>query len=144
MSESLTDSSEVDSRLVRQSKRKRDVDEETVHNGTVEFELSSVVEHVTCTLCSGMFKDPLTITSCLHSFCRSCLYSYFANTGKKLCPKCLHSLEPDPYKVAMRDRTLESLCEKVLFVDVKEQDDIQEKEFYARRGIPQSLSLNET
>lgn len=162
MSESLTDSSEEDTGPVHRSKRKRDVDDEasrdgapsdaaeqgaasvedsdandspTVHNGIVEFELSSVVERFTCTLCSGLFKDPLTITECLHSFCRSCLFSYFANTGKKHCPRCNMLLEPDPYKNAMRDRTLESLCEKVLFVDAKERDDVEEKKFYAKRGI---------
>ena len=108
-----------------------------VHNGLVDVNLSSLVEHFTCTICSGLYKNPLTITECLHSFCRSCLYKYLS-TGVKRCPhpKCGMPLQPDPYKDALQDRTLESLVDKVLFVNAKEKDDMEEKAFYANRGIP--------
>lgn len=104
-------------------------------NGSiVDFNLSSLVPHFTCPICSGIYKDPVTITECLHSFCKSCLYSYFA-TGKEHCPTCKVPLYGDMYSTAMNDRTLETLCDKVLFPTVKERDEIEEKRFYASRGI---------
>lgn len=107
-----------------------------VQNGLVNVNLSSLVENFTCPICSGLYKNPLTITECLHTFCRSCLYKYFT-TGVKKCPhpKCGMPLQPDPYKDALQDRTLESLVDKVLFVNVKEEDDVHERNFYAKRGI---------
>ena len=111
-----------------------DPDAPRVANGIVDFNLSSLVVHFTCSLCEGLFKDPITITECLHSFCKSCIFLYFSS-GNQKCPTCEMFLGPDPYKYALNDRTMQSLGDKVLFPSVKERDELDEKAFYVSRGI---------
>lgn len=118
----------------KSSSSEDEVDAPQATNGIVDFNLSSLVIHFTCLLCNGLYKDPVTLNECLHSFCKSCIFSVFA-TGEKNCPTCEVFLGADPYKVALNDRTLESLSDKVLFPSVKERDEIEEKKFYASRGI---------
>ncbi|XP_041635343.1 E3 ubiquitin-protein ligase TRIM39-like [Cheilinus undulatus] len=40
-------------------------------------------KHVTCTICKGLFKDPVT-TACGHSFCKRCLFW----SKEMVCPLC--------------------------------------------------------
>uniref|UniRef100_I3K118 RING-type domain-containing protein n=1 Tax=Oreochromis niloticus TaxID=8128 RepID=I3K118_ORENI len=40
-----------------------------------------------CHLCSETFKDPVTLT-CNHSFCSSCLKTFWEQNKKKNCPRC--------------------------------------------------------
>jgi hypothetical protein len=41
-----------------------------ISNGILDFPLSSIHSHLVCSLCSGYFKDPYTITECCHTFCK--------------------------------------------------------------------------
>ena len=104
-----------------------------ISNSTANFSLASINEHIICTLCNGYFRDPYTITDCLHAFCKSCLFFAF-QSGFRKCPKCDKSLEPDPYKEILSDRTLGELVHKIL-PTLKEKDDSDEVLFYERRGI---------
>ncbi|CAF1288862.1 unnamed protein product [Rotaria magnacalcarata] len=57
--------------------------------------LDLINEHLTCRLCSGYLIDAWTINECLHSFCRSCIFSYFNdNDENTACPVC--STVPHP------------------------------------------------
>ena len=104
-----------------------------VNGSFVEFHLEPVRPHLICSLCDGYFRDPYTITECLHSFCKSCLFYAFAE-GFRSCPKCEISLSPDPKKKVLPDRTLEEVV-NTLFPDLKEKDEEDEKAFYEQRGI---------
>ncbi|CAI5649397.1 unnamed protein product [Oreochromis niloticus] len=46
-----------------------------------------IKSHLSCHLCSEMFRDPVTLT-CTHSFCSSCLKTFWEQTKKKNCPIC--------------------------------------------------------
>lgn len=104
-------------------------------NSTVNFALGRVNPHFTCRLCDGYFRDPITITECLHTFCASCLY-YAFSSGFSKCPTCDIELGPDPLKSTLHDRTKEELMDRVLFPDLKEMDKELEQAFYAQKGIP--------
>ncbi|KAL7471910.1 hypothetical protein ACHAXS_012215 [Conticribra weissflogii] len=99
----------------------------------VDFPLSNIKDHLICPLCKGYFRDPYTVADCLHSFCRSCLILTF-RLGHRRCPTCNTSLEPDPFREVLADRTLQEVVDKI-FPWMKTKEDQEEKEFYARRGI---------
>ena len=104
-----------------------------ISNSTANFSLASINPHIICALCNGYFRDPYTITECLHTFCKSCLFFAF-QSGYRKCPKCNASLEPDPYREVLSDRTLGELVHKIL-PDLHAKDHKDEVLFYERRGI---------
>lgn len=105
-----------------------------IQGSMVVFSLAPLSPHLTCRLCSGYFRDPVTITECLHTFCKSCLY-YAFSTGYSQCPTCKVDLGTYPFRATLADRTLQELVDKVLFPELKVQDAEKEKEFYAKKGI---------
>jgi Zinc finger, C3HC4 type (RING finger) len=105
-----------------------------VSGGAVEFSLDSIRPHLTCRLCSGLFREPYTLTKCLHTFCKSCLHLAFANSHYQ-CPTCELYLGQNLGKCALADRALQNLIDKVLFPEVARQDRLDEEEFYGRLGI---------
>lgn len=44
------------------------------------------VQDVQCPLCFGILRDPVTIKSCHHAFCRDCINSCLSHDSE--CPKC--------------------------------------------------------
>ena len=111
----------------------------------VNFSIASINPHLVCPLCNGYFRDPYTITECLHTFCKSCLFFAF-QTGFRQCPTCKTDLSPDPFRLVLSDRTLSTLVHKIFpYLDV--QDSTDEREFYDRRGIkrkPEFRDNNQT
>lgn len=64
--------------------------------------LNSLNDLFQCSICYGYIIDATTITECLHSFCKSCIYHYIESINQR-CPTCDQSLEdidnciaPDP------------------------------------------------
>mmetsp|Transcript_11253 Transcript_11253/g.17076 ORF Transcript_11253/g.17076 Transcript_11253/m.17076 type:complete len:270 (-) Transcript_11253:84-893(-) len=104
-----------------------------IENGFASFSIPSINSHLICSLCNGYYREPHTIPECLHTYCKSCLYMSF-RSGFKNCPKCNKSLEPDPYKAVLFDRTMHEIVNKI-FPHLAEQDAKDEEEFYMRRGI---------
>jgi hypothetical protein len=49
---------------------KKDPTGSIISNGFLDFPLSSIHSHLVCSLCSGYFKDPYTVTECCHTFCK--------------------------------------------------------------------------
>lgn len=90
-------------------------------NSTVTFPTSAVHEHLICKLCDGLYRDPFTISECLHTFCKSCIFFAFQDIGLHECPRCRVALGPDPFKAILFDRTLQELVDK-LFPELKERD----------------------
>jgi len=105
----------------------------TVFNGMIEFPIEPLKNHLICYSCKGYFREPYTVAECLHTFCKSCLFLKF-HSGLRKCPRCEISLDPDPYKAVLSDRTLQELLDKI-FPELKEMDEKDELEFYEERGI---------
>lgn len=110
-----------------------DPDVRVIH-GIADFKLLPIISYLTCPLCHGIFRDPVTITECLHTFCKSCLFRAF-NEGLTKCMTCDFYLGSDPFKFALNDGALKDLTDKVLFPGIREKDDVAEKAFYAALGI---------
>jgi len=104
-----------------------------VFNGMIEFPIEPLKSHLICYSCKGYFREPYTVAECLHTFCKSCLFLKF-HSGVRKCPRCEISLDPDPYKAVLSDRTLQELLDKI-FPELKEMDEEKELEFYKERGI---------
>ena len=105
----------------------------SVVRGIIEFPLEQVKEHLTCKLCQGYLREAYTISECLHSFCKSCLFCEY-NLGCTKCPECLINLGPDPYPVTIYDRTLQELVDSIL-PDLRMADQKEEREYYKRNNI---------
>jgi hypothetical protein len=78
------------------------------NDGMVEFSLAAIHKHLICSLCSGYYKDPYTITDCLHTFCKSCLL-YAVACGCHECPECQVYLGGDLLKVAVLDHCMQDV-----------------------------------
>uniref|UniRef100_A0AC35TSR6 RING-type domain-containing protein n=1 Tax=Rhabditophanes sp. KR3021 TaxID=114890 RepID=A0AC35TSR6_9BILA len=67
-----------------------------------------MVDSLTCCLCDNYLIDCVTATSCLHSFCRSCLFKHIAKEAK--CPKCPgNTLLPNLSTAFRRDKKLQKI-----------------------------------
>ncbi|ESN91190.1 hypothetical protein HELRODRAFT_90368 [Helobdella robusta] len=69
--------------------------------------------HLLCSLCSGYMINASTIIECLHSFCKSCIYSYVESN--KYCPICdvqIHKTKP--HTNIKPDKTLQTLIYRLV------------------------------
>mmetsp|Transcript_2706 Transcript_2706/g.4394 ORF Transcript_2706/g.4394 Transcript_2706/m.4394 type:complete len:249 (+) Transcript_2706:21-767(+) len=111
---------------------------EPVSDGrTITFKPKILNEFLTCTICRGYFRDPVTVRECLHTFCKSCCYKYIVdNAGPSLgCPDCGVALGSRPFDSVKEDCVLHELVIKI-FPQVFEQDKEDERRFYEYIGRP--------
>lgn len=110
----------------------------------VSFLLSGVHQRFVCSLCSGYYREPYTLTECLHTFCKSCLF-YAVSSGCHECPECHTFIGRDgATKFARPDVALQGLVDSVLFPGLAEVEDREAAEFYRRRGVPLKDAAAET
>uniref|UniRef100_A0A183C474 RING-type domain-containing protein n=1 Tax=Globodera pallida TaxID=36090 RepID=A0A183C474_GLOPA len=72
-------------------------------------------EHISCPLCGDFLSDAVTLTGCLHFFCRLCLLRHISSesASKNCCPKCDVQLGPEkPF--FHRDPALQELVFKLV------------------------------
>ena len=55
-------------------------------DGSTEWR--KIEEEVTCSVCGGLFVEPKTTISCLHTFCRKCIQIMINNSDSRDCPVC--------------------------------------------------------
>lgn len=71
---------------------------------------------ISCPICCDIFKNPVVL-KCSHSFCESCLQTYWAqNRPRRDCPLCRNETLDDP----VPSLTLRNLCES--FIQDSEDD----------------------
>ena len=99
----------------------------------VFIRMKTLIPLLTCKICNGYLRDAHTITECLHTFCKSCLFKRFANDETR-CPTCNVSLGHNPMAVTRPDHTVQTLLDK-LVPSYKEEEKSREAEFYAKRNI---------
>ncbi|KAG1696049.1 hypothetical protein DVH05_019034 [Phytophthora capsici] len=97
----------------------------------VTVKLAELTEHLECAICHGILRDAHTIPDCLHSFCKSCIYRHFLVKGSCICPKCNKTLNSRPIATLIADQKIQEVVDRI-FPEFKEQEVIQEKEFYAK------------
>jgi len=110
----------------------------------VAFSVEPIREQVICRLCEGLYREPYTTIKCFHTFCKSCLATalhsskYSTNSENyNSCPQCNLYLGrmADPASVAMPDRVLETLIDKILFPEIAQGDREAERQHYKKLGI---------
>eukprot|EP00520_Triparma_pacifica_P007941 CAMPEP_0118652598 /NCGR_PEP_ID=MMETSP0785-20121206/11400_1 /TAXON_ID=91992 /ORGANISM="Bolidomonas pacifica, Strain CCMP 1866" /LENGTH=249 /DNA_ID=CAMNT_0006545119 /DNA_START=276 /DNA_END=1022 /DNA_ORIENTATION=- len=104
-----------------------------IEKGIATFCTSTLNPHLTCTLCNGLFRNATTITECLHTFCRACLFKHF-RASKPNCPICGIHLNLTLETTILPDRIMQDLVKKI-FPEVLKEEEKQEEEFYKERGI---------
>ncbi|CAH8542789.1 unnamed protein product [Dicrocoelium dendriticum] len=100
--------------------------------------LCDLNEYITCSLCNGYLIDAVSITECLHPFCKSCIVKYLQD--KYNCPSCgilIHQSHPLNY--ISFDRTLQDIVYKVV-PDLKRSERKLRENFYFNMGKTPPLS----
>ncbi|KAL7210081.1 hypothetical protein ACSBR1_031611 [Camellia fascicularis] len=64
---------------------------------------------MTCPICNKLFKNATTITECLHTFCRKCIYGKIAEEGLGNCPECKVYLGCAPLKKLRADHSVQHI-----------------------------------
>ncbi|TVU41905.1 hypothetical protein EJB05_15464, partial [Eragrostis curvula] len=67
---------------------------------------SLVAPCVTCGLCGGILRDPTTVSECLHSFCRKCIFQKLEDEDINCCPTCTIDLGCAPLEKLRVDHSL--------------------------------------
>lgn len=106
----------------------------------IRIPVSDLNRLLTCKLCLGYFQDAHTITECMHTFCRACIWSYFDryHDGRSIpCPHCKTDI--GFYHIATTkiifDRNIQSIADKIFPADVGDSRLIQQQ-------LQQQLSAN--
>ncbi|KAI9084882.1 hypothetical protein K1719_033288 [Acacia pycnantha] len=68
---------------------------------------------MTCPLCHKLLKDATTISLCLHTFCRKCIYERFSDEEADCCPVCNIDLGCLPVEKLRPDHNLQDIRAKI-------------------------------
>ncbi|CAL1356990.1 unnamed protein product [Linum trigynum] len=68
---------------------------------------------MTCTICNRLFRDATTISECLHTFCRKCIYKRISNDGLESCPICNIDLGCVALEKLRADHNLQDVRSKI-------------------------------
>ncbi|XP_047154822.1 E3 ubiquitin protein ligase DRIP2-like isoform X2 [Vigna umbellata] len=68
---------------------------------------------MTCPLCHNFYKDATTISLCLHTFCRKCIYDKLSDEEMDCCPVCKIDLGCLPVEKLRPDHNLQDIRAKV-------------------------------
>ncbi|KAJ6412237.1 hypothetical protein OIU84_005320 [Salix udensis] len=68
---------------------------------------------MTCPLCNKLLRDATTISECLHTFCRKCIYKRISDEGLDSCPICNINLGCIPLEKLRPDHNLQDVRSKI-------------------------------
>ncbi|CAA6667264.1 unnamed protein product [Spirodela intermedia] len=68
---------------------------------------------MTCPLCHKLFRDATTISECLHTFCRKCIYEKLTEEEVDFCPTCKIDLGCSPVEKLRPDHNLQDVRAKL-------------------------------
>ncbi|MCP9259216.1 hypothetical protein DINM_002178 [Dirofilaria immitis] len=91
-------------------------------------------ENLCCSLCKSYLIDAVTLTECLHSYCRACLLGNIEKDEVYHCTKCAASFGRDLSEAFVRDDTLQKLVYKMV-PEVYWQELLQRGEFLKKRIV---------
>ena len=58
-----------------------------------------ILDHLICSICIGVFRDPVSCNSCDNKYCRTCISKHFSELGNT-CPHCRNSLSANTISAA--------------------------------------------
>ncbi|XP_020580109.1 E3 ubiquitin protein ligase DRIP2-like isoform X2 [Phalaenopsis equestris] len=72
-----------------------------------------LVACMTCSLCNKLLRDATTISECLHTFCRKCIFDKLNDDEEECCPICQLDLGVVPTEKLRPDHNLEDIRAKI-------------------------------
>ncbi|KAF5186560.1 E3 ubiquitin protein ligase drip2 [Thalictrum thalictroides] len=82
-------------------------------NQVVKLRKEAIVARITCSICNKLFRDATTISECLHTFCRKCIYKKLTHEELDRCPKCSINLGCAPLEKLRPDHNLQDVRAKI-------------------------------
>ncbi|CAA7037894.1 unnamed protein product [Microthlaspi erraticum] len=79
----------------------------------VKVKRATVAACMTCPLCDKLLRDASTISECLHTFCRKCIYEKITEDEIESCPVCDIDLGSTPLEKLRPDHILQDLRAKL-------------------------------
>ncbi|KAK4338723.1 hypothetical protein RND71_043210 [Anisodus tanguticus] len=82
-------------------------------NEVVKVKRDTIAACITCPLCHKLFRDATTVSECLHTFCRKCIYKKLSDEEMDCCPICNIDLGCVPLEKLRPDHNLQDLRAKI-------------------------------
>ncbi|KAG4913205.1 hypothetical protein GLYMA_19G161700v4 [Glycine max] len=82
-------------------------------NQVVKVRRDTIAACMTCPLCGKLFREATTISECLHTFCRKCIYDKITDEEIECCPICNIDLGCVPLEKLRPDHSLQDVRAKV-------------------------------
>ncbi|KAE8676215.1 E3 ubiquitin protein ligase DRIP1 [Hibiscus syriacus] len=82
-------------------------------NQVVKVKREAIVACMTCPLCNKLLRDATTISECLHTFCRKCIYGKIEDEELECCPICNIDLGCVPLQKLRPDHNLQDVRSKI-------------------------------
>lgn len=83
------------------------------HHRVVKVKRETLESCMTCPLCNKLLKEATTISLCLHTFCRKCIYEKLSDEGMDCCPVCDIELGCLPVDKLRPDHNLQDVRAKI-------------------------------
>ncbi|KAJ6730852.1 E3 UBIQUITIN PROTEIN LIGASE DRIP1 [Salix viminalis] len=83
------------------------------HHQVVKVRRETIAACMTCLLCNKLLRDATTISECLHTFCRKCIYRRISDEGLDSCPICNINLGCAPLEKLRPDHNLQDVRSKI-------------------------------
>ncbi|VAI21631.1 unnamed protein product [Triticum turgidum subsp. durum] len=81
--------------------------------GLVMVKRELLARCMTCPLCNRLLRDATTVSECLHTFCRKCIYKKFNDEEVESCPVCDIDLGCTPVEKLRADHSLQDVRSKI-------------------------------
>ncbi|GMI66476.1 DREB2A-interacting protein 2 [Hibiscus trionum] len=82
-------------------------------NRVVKVKREAIAVCMTCPLCNKLITDATTISECLHTFCRKCIYGKIEDEELECCPICNIDLGCVPLEKLRPDHNLQDVRSKI-------------------------------
>ncbi|CAN4098155.1 unnamed protein product [Withania somnifera] len=79
----------------------------------VKVKRDKIAACITCPLCHNLFREATTISECLHTFCRKCIYKKLSDEETECCPICKIDLGCVPLEKLRPDHNLQDIRAKI-------------------------------
>ncbi|GAA0139861.1 ubiquitin-protein ligase [Lithospermum erythrorhizon] len=82
-------------------------------NQVVSVKREVIASCMTCPLCDKLLRDATTISECLHTFCRKCIFKKLSDEEYECCPICNIDLGCVPLEKLRPDHSLQDVRAKI-------------------------------
>ncbi|GAV72148.1 zf-C3HC4 domain-containing protein [Cephalotus follicularis] len=82
-------------------------------NQVVKVKKETIEACMTCPLCNNLLRNATTITECLHTFCRKCIYDKISEEEIECCPTCNIPMGCIPLEKLRADNSWQDLRAKI-------------------------------